>query len=96
MKRLHKKTALMAAVVILTILLVVIAVLAVTVGPVPVPVEKVLAVLKDVLFHQTTPDAYSQSQYHIIWNIRMPRIVMIDMCHCFVKAVDSFHRNDRI
>ncbi len=76
MKRLHKKTALMAAVVILTILLVVIAVLAVTVGPVPVPVEKVLAVLKDVLFHQTTPDAYSQSQYHIIWNIRMPRIVM--------------------
>ncbi len=76
MKRLHTKTAFTAAIAVLIVLLAAIAVLAVAIGPVPVPVEKVLAVLKDVLFRQTTPDAYSQSQYHIIWNIRMPRIVM--------------------
>lgn len=66
----------MTAILALTVLLAGIAVLAVTVGPIPIPLENVLSVLKDALFHQTTTDAYSMAQYHIIWNIRMPRIAM--------------------
>lgn len=76
MKRIHTKAALATVISVLIVLLAVISVLAVAVGPVPVPIEKVLEVLKDVLLRQTTPEAYSQSQYHIIWNIRMPRIIM--------------------
>ena len=76
MKKLRQKGALPVILVVLLVILAVTAAVTVAMGPVPVPIRKVLAILKDVLLGQTTPDAYTKSQFHIIWNIRSPRIVM--------------------
>lgn len=48
----------------------------IAVGPVLVPLGNVIAILKDRLLGARTAGAYTRSQYHIIWNIRMPRILM--------------------
>ncbi len=76
MKKLHRKSAFIAAVILLILALGVIAAVTIAVGPVPVPLKSVIAILKDRLLGTTTAGAYSQSQFHIIWNIRMPRILM--------------------
>lgn len=76
MKKRYGKSSFAVGIILLVILLVLIATVTVAVGPVPVPVKNVTAILKDSIFHTITPDAYQQSQYHIIWNIRMPRISM--------------------
>lgn len=76
MKKRYKNSFFVLTLAILLLLLGVTAAVTVAIGPVPVPVEKVIVILKDAVFHVVTPDAYSQSQYHIIWNIRMPRIIM--------------------
>lgn len=75
-RRLNSKLGFTAALILLSAALIAIGVVTVAVGPVQVPLKNVVAVLKDALLNQVTEGAYSQSQYHIIWNIRMPRIVM--------------------
>lgn len=64
------------SILLLIVALIVIAITTVAIGPVSVPVKNVIAILKDSFLRTASPDSYSQSQYHIIWNIRMPRILM--------------------
>lgn len=76
MKKLYRKRTLFLAIVLLLVVLVLVAAVTVTVGPVRVPINRVPVIVKDAITHVTTPDAYSKSQFHIIWNIRVPRILM--------------------
>lgn len=64
--------------IILTLLLLISVVVTISIGSAKVPIPKVYTVLTDKLFRHGLGigELYSVSEFHIVWNIRLPRVLM--------------------
>ena len=85
----------LAILLLLTVILVCSIVFTITVGSASLPVKNVVAVLKYQLFGIGEQEqGWTMAQYHIVWNIRMPRILLAALtgaglasCGCAMQSL---------